>query len=236
MAASLTPAGGKPAAAVLVTIALLAGCGGKALRWEPRVHVVRAGESLHQIAFRHRIDAEALAGWNRIDNPDLIFAGQRLRLDPPPDYQPRKSMQVPAPQSGAAVPTAGPGPEIRPGDWQWPATGPVIAGYGDPTSLGRGVDVSGNQGDIIVAAAPGRVVYSGSGLLGYGNLIILKHNVTFLSAYGHNSELLVREGDKVKAGQPIAKMGLGPGDQAVLHFEIRQHGKPVDPMKFLPAR
>ena len=108
--------------------------------------------------------------------------------------------------------------------------------FGDSTSLGRGLDFSGNQGDPVVASAQGKVVYSGSGLLGYGKLIILKHNDTYLSAYGHNETLLVQEGQTVQAGQRIATMGLGPGDGALLHFEIRREGKPVDPMTFLPPR
>lgn len=232
-------------AALLIAL-LLSACGGRALRWEPRVHVVVAGETLHAIAFRYGLDLRELAAWNGIDNPDIIFAGQRLRLSPPPGAPVAATTATPggatgaAPATGAGARGSGPPPDAVPAlpvdGWQWPADGAVVAGYGAPTSLGRGVDVSGNQGDPVRAAAAGRVVYSGSGLLGYGNLIILKHNETYLSAYGHNETLLVGEGEHVRAGQRIATMGLGPGDRAVLHFEIRRKGKPVDPLRYLPER
>ena len=101
---------------------------------------------------------------------------------------------------------------------------------------GNGIDISGQSGQPVIAAAGGEVVYSGSGLIGYGKLIIVKHNETYLSAYGHNRELRVTEGEKVSAGQTIALMGEGPGRKPVLHFEIRQNGKPVDPLRYLPRK
>ncbi len=231
MAASLTRV-----LALTLVCATLAACGGKALRWEPRVHIVQAGETLQAIAFRYRVDAADLAGWNRIDNPDLVFAGQRLRLSPPPGYRPtRPTARQPA-QTAPRSPTAPP-PDISSNpDWVWPASGPVIAGFGGETSLGRGLDIGGNKGDFVLAASGGTVVYSGSGLLGYGKLIILKHTENYLSAYGHNDALLVREGEVVDTGQRIAKMGIGPGGRALLHFEIRVNGEPVDPSQYLPAR
>lgn len=222
----------------VVAAVAVAGCAGRALRWEPRVHVVMAGETLHAIAFRYGLDAADLADWNGIDDPDVIFAGQRLQLEPPARGAGAVNTAVTTartPQRTIAAALPPPAVEAVTG-WLWPADGAVIAGYGAATSLGRGVDLAGNQGDAVRAAAAGRVVYSGSGLLGYGNLIILKHNETYLSAYGHNDTLLVREGEQVQAGQRIATMGLGPGDRAVLHFEIRQKGKPVDPLKYLPER
>jgi len=210
----------------------LAGCGGKALRWEPRVHVVRAGESLQAIAFRYGVDAQELAAWNRIDNADLIFAGQTLRLTPAPGHKPQP--QAPASNGGAtpvAVRPSAPAPE-----WTWPAEGALLARFGDATSIGQGIDIGGNRGNPVRASAGGQVVYSGSGLLGYGKLIILKHNDSYLSAYGHNNRLLVGEGESVAAGQRIGEMGVGPGDRAILHFEIRIKGKPVDPLQYLPSR
>ncbi|MBT8144717.1 MAG: peptidoglycan DD-metalloendopeptidase family protein [Gammaproteobacteria bacterium] len=228
----------------IVCLVLLSACGGGALRWEPRVHIVQAGDTVDAIAFRYRLDSADLAAWNDLDNANIIFAGQRLQLERPADFQPRRARR-----GRATMPDSGTGtgagaragsaqaPVSQPvSQWRWPVTGPVVAQFGDSTSLGRGLDIAGNQGDSVHAAADGRVVYSGSGLLGYGKLIILKHNDTFLSAYGHNSELLVTEGEKVVAGQPIATMGFGPGDKAVLHFEIRQQGKPVDPIAYLPPR
>ena len=108
--------------------------------------------------------------------------------------------------------------------------------FGSRPGSGTGVLIGGKPGQPVRAAADGRVVYSGSGLIGYGQLIIVKHNETYLSAYGHNASLLVREGDAIEKGQRIATMGEGPGREPRLHFEIRQNGKPVDPRKHLPAR
>jgi len=129
-------------------------------------------------------------------------------------------------------------PELNAGGvaWRWPSDGKVIATYvsGDPTR--QGIDVGGQAGDPVRAAADGEVVYSGNGLIGYGELIIVKHNASFLSAYGHNRKRLVKEGDRIKAGQPIAEMGSSSSSRDQLHFEIRKNGKPVNPLEFLPAR
>lgn len=116
----------------------------------------------------------------------------------------------------------------------WPAKGPVLAGFDDVKN--KGLDLGGNAGDAVLAAADGRVVYSGAGLRGYGNLIILKHNNTFLTAYAHNQSLLVKEDQSVKRGQKIAEMGSTDSDRVKLHFEVRRQGKPVDPAKYLPTK
>jgi lipoprotein NlpD len=129
-------------------------------------------------------------------------------------------------------------PELSSGGvtWRWPSEGKVIAAYvsGEPTR--QGIDIGGKAGDPVRAAADGEVVYSGNGLIGYGELIIVKHNANFLSAYGHNRSRLVKEGEKVKAGQAIAEMGASAGSRDELHFEIRKNGKPVNPLEYLPAR
>ena len=119
-------------------------------------------------------------------------------------------------------------------DWIWPAQGKLIAGFNDAGGA-KGLDISGKSGQSVFASAPGKVVYSGSGLRGYGKLIIIKHNKTFLSAYAHNSRILVKEGQSVTKGQKIGEMGDTDSDQIKLHFEIRRLGKPVDPMKYLPG-
>ena len=151
---------------------------------------------------------------------------------------------APAPPPPAAppvvtTPTPPPGATRSVGGitWQWPAGGKILGGFqagsgGD----GAGVDIAGNVGDPVRAAAPGTVVYSGNGLIGYGELIIIKHNDTYLSAYGHNSKRLVKEGDRVDAGQEIALMGASGAPRVELHFEIRKDGKPVDPTDYLPSR
>ncbi|WP_052311070.1 peptidoglycan DD-metalloendopeptidase family protein [Rubrivivax gelatinosus] len=129
-------------------------------------------------------------------------------------------------------------PAARDGDddvnWTWPAAGSVVAGFDEVRS--KGLSIAGKAGDPVYAAADGRVVYAGSGLRGYGNLIIVKHNATFLSAYAHNQTLLVKEDQAVRRGQKIAEMGASDADRVQLHFEIRRQGKPVDPAKLLPSR
>jgi lipoprotein NlpD len=121
--------------------------------------------------------------------------------------------------------------------WQWPATGSLIGRFatGRATS-NKGIDIAGEAGDPVRAAAAGSVVYSGSGLLGYGQLVIIKHNDQFLSAYAHNRRLLVKEGDQIKAGEKIAEMGSSGAEKVKLHFEIRRSGKPVNPETYLPKR
>ena len=118
-------------------------------------------------------------------------------------------------------------------EWVWPTAGKLIAGFSDTASL-KGIDIAGKAGQPVVASAAGKVVYSGSGLRGYGKLIIVKHNTTYLSAYAHNREILVKEGQQVTKGQKISEMGDTDSDQVKLHFEIRRLGKPVDPVKYLP--
>ena len=143
--------------------------------------------------------------------------------------------QSPAP---AAPEPASPQPSTEDGQdtvaWMWPATGRVLAGFSEATN--KGVDIVGKIGDPVFASASGRVVYSGVGLRGYGKLIIIKHNQTYLSAYAHNSNLLVKEGQNVARGQKIAEIGSTDSSQAKLHFEIRRLGKPIDPLKLLPDR
>jgi len=123
---------------------------------------------------------------------------------------------------------------MTPWPGSWPGNGAVLTGFDEVKN--KGVDIAGNAGDPVLAAAEGKVVYAGSGLRGYGNLIILKHNNTYLTAYAHNQTLLVKEDQTVKRGQKIAEMGNSDADRVKLHFEVRKQGKPVDPTKYLPAR
>ena len=120
--------------------------------------------------------------------------------------------------------------------WRWPASGRVISGFSSKGEVNKGIDLEGKQGDPVFAAAPGRVVYAGSGLIGYGNLIIINHNQEYLSAYAHNSRLLVTESDNVNVGDKIAEIGNSGAEKTMLHFEIRKDGKPVNPLKYLPKR
>ena len=138
---------------------------------------------------------------------------------------------APAPTVAAASASAGGDDEIN---WIWPGNGPVLAGFDEAKN--KGLDIGGSAGDPVVAAAEGRVVYAGAGLRGYGNLIILKHNSTYLTAYAHNQTLLVKEDQSVRKGQKIAEMGNSDADRVKLHFEVRRQGKPVDPSKYLPSK
>jgi lipoprotein NlpD len=212
-----------------------------------RMHVVQPGESLYTIAWRYGLDHRELARWNRLDNPDLIHAGQRIMLSPtattataaaaPQGPAPRPSQPSSAPQPGRAAPPLPPPPQLPPPSWQWPTEGSVVSRFGNSSanSIGSGIAIGGRNGQPVRAAAPGRVVYAGGGLIGYGQLLIIMHNDTYLTAYGHNARLLVNQGDTVGRGQQIAEMGLGPEREPRLHFEIRRNGVPVDPLPYLAA-
>lgn len=158
-------------------------------------------------------------------------------------YDPRGGTQPYSDQAWAAIrPDAGvvppsavpPAQAIADSRWLWPATGQVIAGFNEATN--KGVDIAGNPGDPVIASAAGQVVYSGSGLRGYGKLVIIKHDDEYLTAYAHNQTLLVKEGDAISKGQRIAELGSTDADRPKLHFEIRRQGRPVDPMQYLPPR
>ena len=152
----------------------------------------------------------------------------------PPRAAPRASSRSSAPPArNTAPPRARPAAAPAPPRWAWPTDGTVVARYGADGAVGSGIGIGGRQGQPVRAAATGRVVYAGGGLIGYGQLVIIKHDETFLSAYGYNSELLVTQGQDVARGATIALMGLGPGRQPRLHFEIRRNGTPVDPLLFL---
>ncbi|MHB8472387.1 MAG: peptidoglycan DD-metalloendopeptidase family protein [Gammaproteobacteria bacterium] len=218
----------------------------------PGYHAVRRGETLYAIAFLYGYSYQQLANWNHIAPPYAIYVGQRLRVMPPGARAPSPIRVLPAepgPASGnatpaspaeAASPTSKPGlPERLPSGplrWTWPTRGNLLHSFDPSQPGGKGIDIDGTAGQTVNAAADGWVVYSGSGLMGYGQLIIVKHDKSLLSAYAHNKNMLVKEGEAVRAGQPIAAMGMNSANQPTLHFEIRRDGKPVDPLLYLPAR
>ena len=226
---------------------------------------VKPGDTMIRIGLDNGQNWRDIVRWNNLENPNLIEVGQVLRVAPPvSDTQvvtrpvlpgsaapatatpPLAAASRPASAPVAPVATAPVAPPPPPaaaspaltGDedvgWIWPAQGTLLGGFDDAKN--KGLDIGGRAGDAIIAAADGRVVYSGAGLRGYGNLIILKHNNTFLTAYAHNQTLLVKEDQAVKKGQKIAEMGNSDADRVKLHFEIRRQGKPVDPAKYLPPR
>jgi lipoprotein NlpD len=228
----------------------------------PATYRVRKGDSLTVIAWRWGLDWRELAAWNDIRHPYTIYPGQRLRLQPGQNDSrsrasrssagsvPKAKMQstqpvrnpVPAPRTTGRKELSSVGTAKRdPGfvedlRWRWPVQGRLLSSYAAADEKRQGIKIGGDQGRAITAAESGKVVYSGSGLIGYGRLIIIKHNNEFLSAYGHNRRLLVKEGDWVTKGDKIAEMGLANGGQPMLHFEIRRNGKPVNPMSLLPRR
>jgi lipoprotein NlpD len=189
-------------------------------------YVVKKGDTLYSIAWRNGLDYRELARWNGIGRDYAIKPGQVLRLTKS-GATPVASTSSP-PARRAPVQSAGP-----PMKWSWPAIGHSVTLTSRPNG-GEGLTIGGTLGMDIRAAAAGRVVYTGTGLLGYGQLVIIKHNDTYLSAYGHTQAVRVREQDPVQAGQPIATMGAGPNGAPMLYFEIRVNGVPVDPTPMLP--
>lgn len=227
----------------LFIAALLAGCsmyGG----WNTQVYRVRSGDTLYAIAWRYHLDLKDLAAWNNIASPYTIFPGQELILtDPkylPDDRRPaagsvaqaKKPSKKAGKSRSVSKKPAGPPPK----DFRWPTSGEVVRSFDGRKSGSQGIDIAGKLGQPVQAAAAGKVVYSGDGLVGFGNLVIVKHNEDYLSAYAYNQSLRVKEGEYVKAGQTIADMGFMQQGKPRLHFEIRRQGKPVNPLKYLPKR
>lgn len=232
---------------------------------KPGFYTVRSGDTLNRIALETGQSPRDIARWSSLANPNVLEVGQVLRVTPPPSEVPVAVTRpvtpppvlvptTPLPPSTTTTPpaatppaatTTSPAPAAQSGEapaaasdddvpWLWPASGNVIAGFDEVKN--KGLDFAGNAGDPVLAAADGRVVYAGAGLRGYGNLVILKHNNTYLTAYAHNQSLLVKEDQTVRRGQKIAEMGNSDSDRVKLHFEVRRQGKPVDPAKYLPAR
>ena len=219
---------------------------------KPGYYTVRPGDTLIRVGLESGQNWKDLVEWNNIDNPNVIEVGRVLRVVPPEAAsdviatpQPVQSAQIetrplgpPTTASGSnvAVPgaaaTAGASDEDL--NWMWPANGPVVKPFDETSS--KGLAIGGRAGDPVLAAADGRVVYAGSGLRGYGNLLIIKHNSTYLTAYAHNQSLLVKEDQVVQHGQKIAEMGSTDAERVQLHFEIRKLGKPIDPATLLPPR
>ena len=233
---------------------------------KPGYYTVKPGDTLIRIGLENGQSHKDITRWNALDNPNKIEVGQVLRVVPPVASvaesvavtkpvstgtvtttpiaaAPLPAKAASAPASAASAPAkVAPAPVVAAapanGDeelgWIWPGKGNVIAEFDEVKN--KGVDLAGSAGDAVLAAADGKVVYAGAGLRGYGNLIILKHNNTYLTAYAHNQSLLVKEDQSVKKGQKIAEMGNSDADRVKLHFEVRRQGKPVDPLKYLPAK
>ena len=200
--------------------------------------VVRRGDTLYALARIHNITPGDLAAWNGLSNPNAIYPGQTLRLYPGGTgaSRPATGSSGSAARPSAPPPVATPAPANSGIGWRWPADGALGGRFVAGETTKQGIDIAGSSGQAVRAAGPGVVVYSGAGLVGYGELIIIKHNEQWLSAYGHNRKRLVNEGQNVKAGDQIAEMGRTGTSRDMLHFEIRYNGKPVDPLQYLPQR
>lgn len=218
-------------------------------------HIVSEGDTLYSIAWRYNFDYKQVANWNEVKAPYTIFPGQVIRLKPvlkkkganlknSTESAAKKTVKQPLPKKetkpvtkkATQIVKKSPSNSLPKGPvkWNWPTTG-KISKTNSPTAK-KGLNILGRAGQRVKAAATGEVVYSGGGLVGYGKLIIIKHNDTYLSAYAYNSKLLVKEGDIVKAGQAISEMGQDHTGRTLLHFEIRKNGKPVNPAQFLPKK
>lgn len=230
-------------------LAVLAACGSAPVG--PGFYRVERGDTLSKIARSNRQSVQSIVRWNNLANPDSIEVGQVLRVTPPGNAASTGGAAGGAAggairSSGAGSASASAAPRPAPADSApssapastislvWPADGTVIRGFDGANS--KGIDISAAAGTPVVAAAPGTVVYAGNGLRGYGNLLIIKHNAEYLTAYAHNRALLVKEGQSVARGEKIAEMGDTDTDRVMLHFELRYQGRSIDPSRALPAR
>ena len=221
---------------------------------QQHIVVVRPQETVYAIARQKHVLPEQIIAWNHLQNPNHLYPGQRLILYPKtpiPAYRSNLS-SVTTTSAPAAVNPYTPSEQraskdtssqpalSKPVDtsvpiWYWPTKGTVLSSFQPGDTTRQGIDIAGKNGQAVRSAADGVVVYSGSGLIGYGELIIIKHNAHWLSAYGHNRARLVHEGEHVKANQQIAELGSTGAQRDMLHFEIRYDGKPVNPLLYLPA-
>jgi len=229
------------------------------------IRIAQPGDTLHGIAFIAGLDVNRVAAWNGIDDASKLAVGQRVRLTKPigfvmPKPKSQRVQTSPLVVKDLETPTAATiepkprntkapnrsqkksntGKKIHPSQinkfaWSWPVIGSVIRRF-NLASGQQGIDIMSAIGQTVRAAAPGEVVYVGNSLKGYGNLIIVKHNEVFLSAYAHNQEILVEEGQILAPQQAIAKSGLNNRRETALHFQVRKNGRPINPLSYLPVK
>jgi lipoprotein NlpD len=210
-------------------------------------YIVKKGDTLYSIALEHGADYREVAAWNRLTDPTRINVGQVLRVTPPeesrvqvgraklPERGEARPLDLPPPQQTQTKPAPQPAskPEAPAADFVWPAKGKVIAVFAEPRR--KGIDIDGKLGDPVIAAAAGRVTYTGSGIPGLGKLVVIKHDNGFITVYAHNRDILVKEQQSVRRGQKIAEVGSTDADRPKLHFQIRKGSAAVDPIRYLPA-
>ena len=195
---------------------------------------VRRGDTLYSLAKENDVTVARLAYINGLKRPYIINPGQTLRLSGKPPVSSEVSnnaVAVTQPVVNVELPPAETNRSVK---WQWPVKGKLLAHFNKSKNNAKGIDIAGSEGEPVAASSDGMVVYSGNGLISYGNLVIIKHSQSYLSAYAHNKKLVVKEGETVKAGQKIAELGKTGAEKPKLHFEIRKNGKPVDPLRYLP--
>jgi lipoprotein NlpD len=212
---------------------------------------VQSGETLFSIAFRYGLDYRELAKSNNIDAPYVIYPQQKIRLTGQKisssstannsstksrsnASSTKKSTPVKTVTRTKKSPVIDTKNDKPVSDWSWPVAGQVTRGFSNAGVSSKGIDIKADQGALVKAAADGTVVYAGSGLIGYGNLVIVKHNDVYLSAYAYNDSILVKEKQNVKAGDSLAVIGGKGNDRPLLHFEVRRDGQPIDPLEVLP--
>ncbi len=232
----------------LLALALSACQSSGELAVEPAYYSVRAGDTIYSIAWRYQKDPNDLIRWNQLAPPHTIHIGDRLQINGAgrgqPSAQPEQTATAVAKKPAASAPKAKSKPKKKPAAttartdtpptaWAWPTRGKILQRF-DPKQLIQGIDIAGQVGGTVRAAHAGEVVYSGEGLSGHNYLIILKHSDAYLSAYANNKKLLIKEGERVATGQKIAQIGQNNHKVALLHFEIRKNGTPVDPLQYLP--
>ncbi len=247
-----------------IVVVLMPGCAGKtgyapvssidytkekrltARQKSAKYHTVKRGETLYSISWNYGKNFKQLARLNGIKSPYVIHPGQKIALKTTAkstSSKPKKSNKNKAIKAKPKKPVKA--PIVRRSNdkrtagrvqWQWPASGKLVGTFSSNGRFNKGIDIAGKLGEPVYSAAKGKVVFAGSGLRGYGKLVIIHHNDKYLSAYAHNSKLLVKENQIIKAGQKIAEIGSTGTDKPKLHFEIRKNGKPVNPLQYLPKR
>ncbi len=246
----------KPLVSILLLMSLLAGCSSSNLidipitdqgkyQYTPKIYTVQKGDTLYGISWAFGLDYKQVAQWNGISAPYIIHIGDQIHLyskeqknttntkplvltSLPGRIQPARTKAAAAPvEKNIVTPVA-----AASGKWSWPAQGKLVGRF-SPKAGNKGIQITGTEGSPIRATSSGQVVYAGEGLRGYGKLIIIKHSSEYISAYAHNREILVREGQTINSGQQIASMGQTDTNTPMLHFEIRKSGDPVDPIKLL---